>query len=61
MWGTLINGIQASALEHHDWMQASWNGATSKSGIGHYVVVHSDALCIVGFLAAYTAGKHSVH
>lgn len=30
MWGTLINGIQASALEHYDMTQASWNGATSK-------------------------------
>ncbi|KAI9464200.1 hypothetical protein HD554DRAFT_1281605 [Boletus coccyginus] len=28
MWGTLINGIQASALEHYDMTQASWNGAT---------------------------------
>ncbi|KIK11724.1 hypothetical protein PISMIDRAFT_122236 [Pisolithus microcarpus 441] len=28
MWGTLINGIQASALEHHDMTLASWNGAT---------------------------------
>ena len=29
MWGTLINGIQAASLEHHDMTQASWNGATS--------------------------------
>ncbi|KAG6328636.1 hypothetical protein ID866_10453 [Astraeus odoratus] len=28
MWGTIINGIQASALEHHDMTLASWNGAT---------------------------------
>ncbi|KAG8220937.1 solute carrier family 35 member SLC35F1/F2/F6 [Butyriboletus roseoflavus] len=28
MWGTLINGIQASALEHYAMTQASWNGAT---------------------------------
>jgi len=28
MWGTLINGIQASSLEHYDMTQASWNGAT---------------------------------
>ena len=31
MWGTLINGIQAACLEHHDMTQASWNGATSTS------------------------------
>jgi solute carrier family 35 protein F1/2 len=41
MWGTIINGIQASSLEHYDMTQASWNGAT------------------IGFLVAYTAGKHS--
>jgi len=28
MWGTLINGIQAASLEHHDMTTASWNGAT---------------------------------
>ncbi|KIK99792.1 hypothetical protein PAXRUDRAFT_432759 [Paxillus rubicundulus Ve08.2h10] len=28
MWGTLVNGIQASALEHYDMTKASWNGAT---------------------------------
>ncbi|KIJ20861.1 hypothetical protein PAXINDRAFT_65683 [Paxillus involutus ATCC 200175] len=28
MWGALINGIQASALEHYDMTQASWNRAT---------------------------------
>ncbi|KAJ3555368.1 hypothetical protein NM688_g2619 [Phlebia brevispora] len=28
MWGTLINGIQAAGLEHHDMTLASWNGAT---------------------------------
>lgn len=28
MWGTLINGIQASALEHVAMTTASWNGAT---------------------------------
>ena len=31
MWGTLINGIQAAGLEHHDMTLASWNGATSES------------------------------
>ncbi|KAH9935919.1 solute carrier family 35 member SLC35F1/F2/F6 [Epithele typhae] len=28
MWGVLINGIQAAALEHKDMTTASWNGAT---------------------------------
>jgi len=28
MWGTLINGIQAAALEHQGMTTASWNGAT---------------------------------
>ncbi|OJT01880.1 hypothetical protein TRAPUB_7657 [Trametes pubescens] len=28
MWGMLINGIQAAALEHTDMTQASWNGKT---------------------------------
>lgn len=40
MWGTLINGIQASALEHYDMTQASWNGATSKLRTVYCVVVH---------------------
>ena len=30
MWGTLINGIQAAGLEHHDMTQVSWNGKTSE-------------------------------
>ncbi|KAI6152738.1 hypothetical protein EDD17DRAFT_1513300 [Pisolithus thermaeus] len=34
MWGTLINGIQASALEHHDMTLASWNGAAD---VGFFV------------------------
>jgi len=25
-WGTLINGIQASALEHKNMREANWNG-----------------------------------
>lgn len=28
MWGVLINGIQAAALEHNGMKTASWNGAT---------------------------------
>ncbi|RDX54274.1 DUF914-domain-containing protein [Polyporus arcularius HHB13444] len=28
MWGVLINGIQAAALEHKDMTTASWNGST---------------------------------
>lgn len=31
MWGTLINGIQAAGLEHHDMTTATWNGAIGKS------------------------------
>jgi len=26
MWGTLINGIQATALEHEGMRDATWNG-----------------------------------
>jgi len=42
MWGTLINGIQASALEHYDMTQASWNGAT----IG-FLVAYTTAMFIL--------------
>jgi solute carrier family 35, member F1/2 len=30
MWGVLINGIQAAALEHNGMKTASWNGTTSE-------------------------------
>jgi solute carrier family 35 protein F1/2 len=30
MWGTLINGVQAAALEHRDMTTATWNGAIGK-------------------------------
>ncbi len=33
MWGTLINGIQAAALEHEGMKTATWDGATSRN---HY-------------------------
>ncbi|KAG9312980.1 hypothetical protein JVU11DRAFT_6418 [Chiua virens] len=26
MWGTIVNGIQASALEHGDWFVSTWDG-----------------------------------
>jgi len=26
MWGTIINGIQASALEHKKWKESTWSG-----------------------------------
>jgi len=26
MWGTIINGIQASALEHNKWKESTWSG-----------------------------------
>ncbi|KAI6016084.1 DUF914-domain-containing protein [Pisolithus microcarpus] len=42
MWGTLINGIQASALEHHDMTLASWNGAT-----GGFLVAYTAAMFIL--------------
>ena len=31
MWGTLINGIQASGLEHRAMRTATWDGATGAS------------------------------
>ena len=31
MWGTIINGIQASALEHKKWKQSTWSGENSMS------------------------------
>ena len=30
MWGFLINGIQAAALEHKGMKTVTWNGATSE-------------------------------
>lgn len=29
MWGTIINGIQASALEHKQWKLSNWDGGVS--------------------------------
>ena len=29
MWGTIINGIQASALEHKKWKESTWSGENS--------------------------------
>jgi hypothetical protein len=58
MYGVLINGIQAAALEHKDMTTASWNGATSKEILHHKIL----KTCIdrfhliVGLLVAFTAG-----
>ncbi|KAI6110991.1 hypothetical protein EV401DRAFT_1990730 [Pisolithus croceorrhizus] len=41
-WGTLINYVQASALEHHDMTLASWNGAT-----GGFLVAYTAATFIL--------------
>ena len=30
MWGTLINGIQAAALEHKGMQTATWDGANGE-------------------------------
>jgi solute carrier family 35 protein F1/2 len=35
MWGTLINGVQAAALEHHGMTTATWNGAIGKFTLPH--------------------------
>ena len=29
MWGTIVNGIQASSLEHNTWMTSNWDGGVS--------------------------------
>ena len=31
MWGTVINGIQASCLEHKKWKESTWSGENSMS------------------------------
>ena len=31
MWGTIINGIQASCLEHKKWKESTWSGENSMS------------------------------
>lgn len=55
MWGTLINGIQAASLEHHDMTQASWNGATSRPFLSSFHRSMTDSTLAVGLLIAYTA------
>jgi solute carrier family 35 protein F1/2 len=42
MWGTLINGVQAAALEHRDMTTATWNGA-----IGGILVAYTAAMFIL--------------
>ena len=60
MWGTIINGIQASALEHKQWKESTWSGENSMSlrpsilGIALYTGLS------VGLLVAYTSGAHFV-
>jgi len=29
MWGMIINGIQASGLEHKSWKMSNWDGGIS--------------------------------
>lgn len=38
MWGTLINGVQAAALEHDGMVTATWNGTTGESPLSAILV-----------------------
>jgi solute carrier family 35, member F1/2 len=56
MWGMIINGVQASALEHKQWMVSNWHGFNSKL----IIILLFEVLCFlwywtVGLLFAYTA------
>lgn len=56
MWGTIINGIQASALEYKGMRTATWNGANSTHMLGAALnpIANID-ISSVGLLCAYTA------
>ena len=58
MWGTLINGIQATGLEHVGMTKASWNGATSRQQIINSQISANITILPVGLLVAYTAGTY---
>lgn len=56
MWGTIINGIQASALEHDDMTVAPWTGITSELSLSQFVLWPLTMSHVVGLLVAYTVG-----
>jgi solute carrier family 35 protein F1/2 len=60
MWGTIINGIQASALEHKKWKQSTWSGENSMSPQFSFLDFALTRCFLVGLLVAYTAGAHFV-
>ena len=56
MWGTLINGIQMSGLEHNGMRTANWSGENSTCRpVLAFASSHTELLLLVGLLAAYTA------
>ena len=54
MWATIINGVQASALEHKKMTESPWNGAISTFVILQYLheLMNKN---LVGLLFAYTS------
>lgn len=52
MWGMIINGIQAAALEYQGMRTAPWNGETSKRDLA--TGLFSADYFVVGFIAVYT-------
>jgi hypothetical protein len=58
MFGFIVCGIQASALEHEAMKTVSWNAATGQ--LFHSMIFIPAYIVPVGLILAYTAGKHSV-
>jgi len=55
MWGMVINGIQASSLEHKMMTQVTWNGPIGEFRSTHLVSSWTDHVLEGGLLVAYTA------
>jgi hypothetical protein len=41
MWGVIINGVQASIIEHHKMREVTWDGRNSMSTLRAYRISHS--------------------
>ena len=52
MWGMIINGVQAAALEYQGMRTTSWNGGTSKRNLTVYLL--SADHFEVGYIFVYT-------
>lgn len=56
MWGVIINGVQASIIEHHKMKEVTWSGRNSMQTLPSYRIFTLMLGFSVGLLFGYTAG-----